>query len=174
MSSGLSSSFQTANMIAQEYPGKVYVVDAHRISVTQRHAVLDAVALRQKGLPAIEIKKILEENAFQSIIFVGVDDISYLKRGGRITPAAATLASVLNIKPLLVIRGEKIDSYEKVRGRRKCQKELLKVMKEKNSDFAGKNGELMLQEVLQIRKTQNAGWKWQGRHSLMSWFNIFR
>lgn len=138
MSSGLSSSFQTANMIAQDYPGKVYVVDAHRISVTQRHAVLDALALLKEGLSAVEIRTILEENAYQSFSFVGVDDIGFLKRGGRITPSAAMIASVLNIKPLLQIRGEKIDSYEKIRGTRKCQKELLKVMQEKSSEFEGR------------------------------------
>ena len=144
MSSGLSSSYQTAYMISQDYAGKVYVVDAHRISVTQRHAVMDAVALREQGFPAARIKEILERNAFRSIIFVGVDDIHYLKRGGRITPAAAAITSVLNIKPLLVIRGEKIDSYAKVRGSRKCQKELLKIIKEKSCDFLAQGQRLRI------------------------------
>ena len=131
MSSGLSSSYQTACMLSEDYNGAVYVVDAHRISVTQRHAVMDAVALKNQGFSAASIKEILERNAFQSIIFVGVDDIEYLKRGGRLTPGAAAIASVLNIKPLLTIQGEKIDSYAKMRGNKKCQKQLIKIMKEK-------------------------------------------
>ena len=119
----------------KDYNGAVYVVDAHRISVTQRHAVMDAVALKNQGFSAASIKEILERNAFQSIIFVGVDDIEYLKRGGRLTPGAAAIASVLNIKPLLTIQGEKIDSYAKMRGNKKCQKQLIKIMKEKSLDY---------------------------------------
>ena len=134
-SSGLSSSYQTACMLSEDYNGAVYVVDAHRISVTQRHAVMDAVALKNQGFSAASIKEILERNAFQSIIFVGVDDIEYLKRGGRLTPGAAAIASVLNIKPLLTIQGEKIDSYAKMRGNKKCQKQLIKIMKEKSLDY---------------------------------------
>lgn len=156
MSSGLSSSYQTAYMISQNYDGKVYVVDTHRISVTQRHAVLDAVALHKQGFSAVKIKEILEKNALQSIIFVGVDDISYLKRGGRITPAAATIASVLNIKPLLVIHGEKIDSYTKVRGSRKCQKELLRIMKEKSCDFLTKGQRLRIGVAGSFPKQEDA------------------
>lgn len=144
MSSGLSSSYQTACVMAQDYAGKVFVVDAHRISITQRHAVMDAVKLREQGFSAVEITKILEKNALQSIAFVGVDDIFYLKRGGRITPAAAALGSVLNIKPLLVIKGEKIDAYEKVRGTHKCQKELIKIIKEKSEVFAKEKKKLRI------------------------------
>ena len=96
---------------------------------------MDAVALKNQGFSAASIKEILERNAFQSIIFVGVDDIEYLKRGGRLTPGAAAIASVLNIKPLLTIQGEKIDSYAKMRGNKKCQKQLIKIMKEKSLDY---------------------------------------
>ena len=125
MSSGLSSSCATACALAQEYGEKVCVVDARRISVTQRHIVLDAVKLREQGASAVEICQRLEENAEKSRIYVGVDDLWYLKRGGRIIPAAATMATVLNIKPLLVIQGEKIDLEEKARGVKACQRKML-------------------------------------------------
>lgn len=135
MSSGLSGSFHTACQIAEEFPGKVYVADVHRISVTQRHAIEDALYLLNKGYNAASIKKELEKNALNSIIFVGVDDLDYLKRGGRITPAAAAITSVLNIKPLLIIGGNKIDTYEKVRGQKNCEKRLIKAIKERASRF---------------------------------------
>lgn len=130
MSSGLSGSYETAFALSGGYEGKVYVTDARRISVTQRHIVLDAVELCRQGKSAPEIRSILEEHAADSIVFLGVDDIGYLKRGGRITPAAAAIASVLNIKPLLIIGEERIDSYEKPRGVKNCQKRLLKAIGE--------------------------------------------
>lgn len=135
MSSGLSGSFHTACQMAEEFPGKVYVADVRRISITQRHAIEDALYLLNKGYNAASIKEELEKNALNSIIFVGVDDLDYLKRGGRITPAAAAIASVLNIKPLLIIGGNKIDAYEKVRGQKNCEKRLIKAIKERASHF---------------------------------------
>lgn len=135
MSSGLSGSFHTACQMAEEFPGKVYVADVRRISITQRHAIEDALYLLNKGYNAASIKEELEKNALNSIIFVSVDDLDYLKRGGRITPAAAAIASVLNIKPLLIIGGNKIDAYEKVRGQKNCEKRLIKAIKERASHF---------------------------------------
>ena len=135
MSSGLSGSFHTACQIAGEFHGRVYVADARRISVTQRHAVLDALYLVNYGRNAATVQEQLEENAANSIVFVAVDDIDYLKRGGRITPAAAAMASILNIKPLLTIGENKVDAYEKVRGLKNCQRKLLKVMQERASHF---------------------------------------
>ncbi len=135
MSSGLSGSFHTACRMAEEFPGKVYVADVHRISVTQRHAIEDALYLLKHGLDAMSIKEELEKNALNSIIFVGVDDLDYLKRGGRITPAAAAMASVLSIKPLLIIGKSNIDAYEKVRGRKNCEKKLLEAIRERTSRF---------------------------------------
>lgn len=135
MSSGLSGSFHTACRMAEEFPGKVYVADVHRISVTQRHAIEDALYLLKHGHDAMSIKEELEKNALNSIIFVGVDDLDYLKRGGRITPAAAAMASVLSIKPLLVIGKSNIDAYEKVRGRKNCEKRLLEAIRERTSRF---------------------------------------
>lgn len=135
MSSGLSGSFHTACQMAMEFPGKVYVADARRISVTQRHAVQDALWLAGQGIGAATIKERLEKNALNSIVFVGVDDIDYLKHGGRITSAAAAMASVLNIKPLLVIGGNRIDAYERVRGQKCCEKRLLRAIQEKVTQF---------------------------------------
>lgn len=135
MSSGLSGSYHTACQIAEEFPEKVYVADTRRISVTQRHAVLDALYLVDKGMNGVEVREQLEKNAANSIIFVAVDDIDYLKRGGRITPAAAAMASILNIKPLLTIGENKVDAYEKVQGLKKCEKRLLKAMQEQALHF---------------------------------------
>ncbi len=144
MSSGLSGSCHTACQMAKEYPGKVSVADVRRISVTQRHAVLDALQLVEQGMEASDIKTKLEKNALHSIIFVGVDNLDYLKRGGRITPTAAAMASVLNIKPLLIIGGNKIDAYEKVRGRKNCEKRLLEAMHKKVDSFKSQGYEVRL------------------------------
>ena len=135
MSSGLSGSCHTACCIAEDLPGKVYVADVRRVSVTQRHAVQDALYLVSHGMDAAAIKEKLEENALNSIIFVGVDDLIHLKRGGRITSAAAAMGTVLNVKPLLTIGENKIDAYAKARGRKNCEKKLLKAMQEQASHF---------------------------------------
>lgn len=117
MSSGLSNSTQTAIMLAKEedYEGKVFVVDNQRISVTLRESVLDAKKLAEAGKTGSEIKSILEEDKFNSSIYIMVDTLEYLKKGGRITTAAAALGSILRIKPVLTIQGEKLDSFAKAR-----------------------------------------------------------
>lgn len=144
MSSGLSGSFHTACQMAEEFPGKVYVADVRRVSVTQRHAIEDALNLLRYGFDAASIKAELEKNALNSIIFVGVDDLDYLKNGGRITTTAAAMASVLSIKPLLVIAGNKIDAYEKVRGRKNCEKKLLEAIRERASHFKRQGYEIRI------------------------------
>lgn len=117
MSAGLSGSCATAMMLAgeDEYEGKVFVVDNHRISVTQYQSVKDAMMLADMGMDGAQIKKRLEETAADSVIFVTVDTLKYLKKGGRITPAAAALGTLLRIKPVLIILGEKLDSFAKAR-----------------------------------------------------------
>ena len=115
MSSGLSSTCETAMSIAREYKGKVYVVDNQRISVTQEQSVYDAMYLRDKGMCAEEIKNILEKEKLQASIYITVDTLKYLKKGGRITPAAAAIGTVLNLKPVLQIQGGKLDSFSKAR-----------------------------------------------------------
>ena len=117
MSSGLSGSCSTAMMLAgeDEYEGQVFVVDNRRISVTQYQSVKDAQMLAAMGMDGTQIKKRLEETAADSVIFITVDTLKYLKKGGRITPAAAALGTLLKIKPVLIILGEKLDSFAKAR-----------------------------------------------------------
>lgn len=117
MSSGLSGSCQTAMMLAQEdeYEGKVFVVDNQRISVTTISSIMDAIKLVELGKSAKEIKEILENDKFNATIYIMLDTLSYLKKGGRITPAAAALGTLLRLKPVLTIQGEKLDAFAKAR-----------------------------------------------------------
>ena len=115
MSSGLSGSCQSAMMLAEDFDGKVQVVNNQRISVTQRQSALDAVSLVQKGLSAAEIKGFLEKDKFNSSIYIMLDTLYYLKKGGRITPAAAAIGTILKIKPVLQIQGDKLDAFAKAR-----------------------------------------------------------
>ena len=115
MSSGLSGTCEAATMLAEEFEGKVQVVNNHRISVTQRQSVLDAKELADSGKNAKEIKEYLEAVKGESSIYIMVDTMHYLKKGGRVTPAAAALGSLLKIKPVLTIQGEKLDSFAKAR-----------------------------------------------------------
>lgn len=115
MSSGLSGSCQSAVMLAEDYEGRVQVVNNQRISVTQRQSTLDALALADKGMNAAQIKDILEKDKFNSSIYIMLDTLYYLKKGGRITPAAAALGTLLKLKPVLQIQGEKLDAFAKAR-----------------------------------------------------------
>lgn len=115
MSSGLSSSCETAHMLAADYDGKVLVVDNQRISVTQMQSVLEAKAMADAGMDAEAIQKRLEETKLDSTVYITVDTLEYLKKGGRITPAAALLGTFLRIKPVLTIQGEKLDAFAKAR-----------------------------------------------------------
>ena len=138
MSSGLSSSWQTAHMLAEDYDGRVEVVNNQRISVTQRRSVLDALNLARAGKSAAEIREILERTKFDSSIFITLDTLKYLKRGGRITPAAAAIGTVLNLKPVLEIRGEKLDACAKVRGKAAALNTMIGAMKkELEEKYAG-------------------------------------
>ena len=139
MSSGLSGSCQTAMTLADDYDGKVHVVDNQRISVTQEQSVYDAMALIKAGKSAEEIKQILEEEKLEASIYIMVDTLKYLKKGGRITPAAAALGSMLNLKPVLQLQGEKLDSFAKVRGVKAAKRTMLKAIKnDLETRFAGK------------------------------------
>ncbi len=125
MSSGLSASCETANAIAADFNGLVQVVDNHRISVTQYQSVLDALALAKAGYGAADIKKRLEEEAYASSIYIMVDTLKYLKQGGRVTPAAAMIGSVLHLKPVLQIQGDKLDPIAKCRGEKSARRAML-------------------------------------------------
>ncbi len=118
MSSGLSGSCSTACMLAQDYEDRVYVVDNQRISVTQRQSVMDALALIRSGRTAAQIKEILEREKLESSIYIMLDTLSYLKKGGRVTPAAAALGTALRLKPVLTIQGEKLDAFSIARTRK--------------------------------------------------------
>ncbi|MGN0381171.1 MAG: DegV family protein [Suilimivivens sp.] len=115
MSSGLSGSCQSAMMLAEDFDGKVQVVNNQRISVTQRQSALDALMLAERGLDAVEIKDALEADKFNSSIYIMLDTLYYLKKGGRITPAAAAIGTLLKLKPVLQIQGEKLDAFAKAR-----------------------------------------------------------
>ena len=143
MSSGLSGSCQTAMMMAEEYDGKVQVVDNQRISVTLRQSVLDAMALVEKGYSAKEIKEILEREKLEASIYIMVDTLDYLKKGGRITPAVAAIGTLLKLKPVLQIQGEKLDSFAKARTTKQAKSMMIEALKkdfaERFNDPEGKN-----------------------------------
>lgn len=157
MSSGLSGSCQTAMMLAQDYDGKVQVVNNQRISVTQRQSVLDAMALAEQGRGAAEIREILEREKFESSIYIMVDTLYYLKKGGRITPAAAAIGSLLKLKPVLQIQGEKLDSFAKARTVKQAKSMMIDAMK---NDFANRfkdpDGEHLYLEMAYTHDTEAA------------------
>ena len=128
MSSGLSSTCETSMMLSKDYDGRVQVVDNKRISVTMRQSVLDAVELAKKGKDAAQIKEILEKHALDASIYITVDTLKYLKKGGRITAAAAAIGTVLNLKPVLQIQGDKLDAFSKCRGFKQGKKTMLDAM----------------------------------------------
>lgn len=130
MSSGLSGSCQTALMLAQDYDGKVQVVNNQRISVTQKQSVRDALQLVEEGKTAAEIREKLEEVKMESSIYIMLDTLKYLKKGGRITPAAAALGTALRLKPVLQIQGEKLDAYSIAKTTKKGVAKMLSAMEE--------------------------------------------
>ncbi len=128
MSSGLSGSCQSAALFAQDYDGRVQVVDNHRISVTQKESVISALRLVERGYDAGQIRDFLEKHAYDASIYITVDSMEYLKKGGRVTPAAATLATVLNLKPVLTIQGDKLDAFAKVRGMKLAESKMIEAI----------------------------------------------
>lgn len=149
MSSGLSNTCQTAALLAQDdpYAGKVFVVDNHRISITQAMSVLDAVILAEQGKSGAQIKEILEKEALDATIYIAVDTLEYLKKGGRITPAAAALGTILKLKPVLTIQGDKLDSYAKARGMKSAFRTMLDAL---SSDISGRLSHLRQEGMLKI------------------------
>ena len=128
MSSGLSNACETAMALARDYEGKVFVVDNQRISVTQRQSVLDALKLIKEGKEGAEVKQILEETRMGASIYITLETLKYLKKGGRITPAAAAIGTILNLKPILQIQGDKLDAFSKSRGKMKAKKIMLEAI----------------------------------------------
>lgn len=156
MSSGLSESCHTAEALAKDYGGKVQVVDNQRISITQKQSVYDAIALVKQGKTAAEIKEILLKTKFDSSIYISLDTLKYLKKGGRLTPAAALIGSILKIKPVLQIQGEKLDAFKKVQTLKKAKEVMTEAIRHdletRFSDLM-KNGEMSLA----VAHTQNYG-----------------
>lgn len=158
MSSGLSNSCETALMLAEDYDGKVFVVSNQRISVTQKLSVLDAIELAKQGRSGAEIKDFLEETKLESSIYITVDTLKYLKQGGRVTPAAAAIGTILNIKPVLQIQGEKLDSFAKARGFKQAKKIMLDaVEKDMRERFAGQK--VHLQAAYTCSEADAREWK---------------
>lgn len=158
MSSGLSSSCETAVMLANDYDGRVFVVDNQRISITQRRSVLDAAALAKKGMSGEKIRDILIREKLKASIYITLDTLKYLKKGGRITPAAAAIGTVLNLKPVLQIQGEKLDAFSKTRGLKSAKKTMLDAMeKDLTQRFAGEQMHLDL--AYTCSKEDAAQWK---------------
>lgn len=158
MSSGLSGTFQTAQMLSEEddFKGKVFVVNNQRISVTQRQSVMDAMHLGENGYNGEQIKKILEEDKFNSTIYIMLDTLYYLKKGGRITPAAAALGTLLKLKPVLQIQGEKLDAFAKART--KSQGKALMIQAIKNDiekRFGGYDDTIKDRIVIQLAYTKD-------------------
>lgn len=162
MSSGLSASCSTAMGLARDYDGKVQIVDNQRISVTMQQSVMDAKHLVAAGKSAAQIKEILEKEALESSIYLMVDTLKYLKKGGRITPSAALLGSALNLKPILQIQGDKLDAYKKVRGVKAAKKNMLEAMKKdvegRFSDYVTK-GQLKLHVAYTTDEETARQWK---------------
>lgn len=158
ISSSLSTACETATMLAQDYDGRVQVVNNQRVSVMQKSSALDALHLAESGKTAKEIKDILEEEKFNACAYITVDTLKYLKKGGRVTPAAAAIGTVLNIKPVLIVFGEKLDSFAKVRGFKAAKKAMLDVAeKELKEKFS--NDEMVLYAVSTCDAEETENWR---------------
>lgn len=177
MSSGLSGSCQTACMLAQEpeFDGKVFVVNNQRISVTQTQSVLDAMELAKKGYDGAQIKKILEEDKFNSSIYIMLDTLFYLKKGGRITPAAAALGTLLKLKPVLQIQGEKLDAFAKARTKSAGKSMMLQAIKNDiENRFGGFDESAKERVTLHIAYTKDAEEAKLWKQEVMEAFPGFR
>ena len=162
MSSGLSNSCETAMALARDYEGKVFVVDNQRISVTQRQSVLDALKLIGEGKEGAKVKEMLEKTKLSASIYITLETLKYLKKGGRITPAAAAIGTILNLKPVLQIQGEKLDAYAKSRGKIKAKKIMLEAIhKDLENRFPEewKEGRMAIQAAYTGNPEEAAEWK---------------
>lgn len=153
MSSGLSSSMQTARMLAEDYDGRVRVVNNQRISGTLRYSAIEAIQQAKNGLSADEIGTWLEKNRFDSSIYITVATLKYLKQGGRITPAAAALGTMLRLKPVLQIQGEKLDAFSKAHTMTQAKSTMTKAIKD---DIADRFGEKINLDVIHSHNLEAA------------------
>lgn len=160
MSSSLSGTYETAVMLAEEYEGKVFVVNNRRISVTQLQSVKDAINLVKKGKSAKEIKEILEDRQYQASIYIVPDTLDYLKKGGRLTPAVASFAKVLNINPVLQIQGEKLDAFKKVRGRKQAKRAMKEAIADDIKNRFASNSNMRIYAA--YTGSEEVGIEWKG------------
>ena len=163
LSSGLSGSYATAVAMAQEepYEGRIIVVDHGQIAAPLYRMILDTLDMIEKGYSAEKIKEILESGKNRMMIYIGVQTLEYLKRGGRVTPAAAALGSVLNIKPVLKLETGKLDSFKKCRGFGKAKKAMIEAMQEEiNVRFADAkaDGKIHLLAATSANEEETAEW----------------
>lgn len=162
MSSGLSNSCFNAIQLAKDYNGKVQVVDNHRISLTQEASVQSACKLARQGMNATAIKAYLEERAYDASIYIMVDSMEYLKKGGRVTPAAATFATVLNLKPVLTIQGDKLDTFAKARGMQQAELKMIEaIKKDRATRFANVPDELLRVETAGTFENDEKAKRWR-------------
>ena len=158
LSRSLSSACETAIMLSNDYDGKVQVVNNQRVSAMQRESVMDALRLAEAGKSATEIKEILETEKFNACAYITVDTLKYLKKGGRVTPTAAAIGAVLNIKPVLIVNGEKLDSFAKVRGWKAGKKAMLDAAeKDLQEKFA--NDDMILYAVSTCNEEETEEWR---------------
>ena len=168
MTSGLSGSFATATALAQDYDGRVLVVDNRRISVPLKQSVLEAVSLRGEGKSAAEIAARLTEKALESRIYITVEDLSHLKKSGRITPAVAAVGTVLNIKPVMKILDGKLDMHRKVRGMKQATQTMLEAIHaDLEGDFAGKR--VVIAAAYSGDEAQGRAWAEVVRQEFSGW-----
>lgn len=153
MSSGLSESCHTAEHLAKSYEGKVQVVDNQRISITQKQSVYDAITLAKQGLNAAEIRVKLMNTKFDSSIYISLDTLKYLKKGGRLTPAAALIGTILKIKPVLQIQGEKLDAFKTVHTLKQAKEVMIQAIR---SDFEKRFAELVSKGEMQLSVAHTA------------------
>lgn len=157
MSSGLSGSCQSALMLAADYEGRVQVVNNQRVSVTQRQSALDALLLAGKGMDAAQIKQFLEDDKFNSSIYIMLDTLYYLKKGGRITPAAAAIGTILRLKPVLQIQGDKLDAFAKARTSNQGKSIMINAIRnDMENRFGGARADNIWLEVAYTRDLETA------------------
>lgn len=159
LSKSLSSACETAMMLANDYDGKVQVVNNQRVSAMQRESVMDALRLAEAGKTATEIKENLEEEKFNACAYITVDTLKYLKKGGRVTPTAAAIGAVLNIKPVLIVFGEKLDSFAKVRGWKAAKKAMLDAAEKDLQEKFTAADEVVLYAISTCNEEETEAWR---------------
>ena len=159
MASGLSGTCELATGLSMEYEGRVEVVDNCRISVVLEQSVMDAITLREQGKSAREIKRILEQEKYNERVYLTVDTLKYLKKGGRVTPTAAAIGTVLNIKPILTFKGDKIDAFAKARGWKSAKRAMIEAIQyDINHEFESLKGQLRMMVAYTDSKEEAEDW----------------